>query len=90
MGVFLAWILARLDRDRQRGARRAWLAAARSINIVHVFGGLIARLGRVGRLKIRRLLHGLGRGVVAASLGLPEWGVQSLLLVVHRWRQKAG
>ena len=35
--LVLAWILAWLDRDRQRGARRAWLAAAQSVSIVRVF-----------------------------------------------------
>ena len=35
--LVLAWILAWLDRDRQRGARRAWLAAAQSVTIVRVF-----------------------------------------------------
>jgi hypothetical protein len=41
-GVFLAWILARLVRDRQRGARWAWLAATQSVNIVQVFVGRLA------------------------------------------------
>ncbi len=67
--MFLGWILPRLDwdrldRDRQGEVRRAWLAAARSINIVQAF---LRRGQRVGwRLT-------LGHGFKACPT---EWGRQ--------------
>ncbi len=72
-GVVLAWILARLNRDRQRGARRAWLAAAQSINIVQMFGGgFLAVALRSGAMRA-----GPGSGVSRAEALGPQLGLPS-------------